>query len=103
MPIGPNTLPGGMSPNLALTMEFKPDNTMTQVAKAPMIGDLNVTGTYKVEGDRIEIHPEKVTAMGRSMNLPSQQQAQSSTFKLEGDTLTITQNGQPVTFTRVKE
>jgi len=102
MPVGPNTLPVGMSPNIALTMEFKPDNTLTQVAKAPF-GDVPITGTYKVDGDRIEMHLEKATMMGRTMNLPSPQQPQSSTFKVEGDTLTITRNGQPVTFTRVKE
>jgi hypothetical protein len=87
---------------LSSTMEFKPDGTVTQDSKTPL-GEVNATGTYQTSGENLTIHVDKITAMGKTVDAPPQMKDQTATFKVEGDTLSMTRNGQTVNFTRVKE
>jgi hypothetical protein len=101
------TIEAPMAGSVTATIEYKEDGTMTQSATTAM-GQINVTGTYKVEGENIALTVTDLTSGGRSVMAMLPPAAKSSlnstsTFKLEGDQLTLTSKGKNQTFTRVKE
>jgi hypothetical protein len=106
VPAGGQTLP--------VATEFKKDNTFTQnitVAVMPALPamQVDISGTYKVEGDKLSLSVNKATVAGKDMTsrLPPQLKSgmgPSGTFKIEGDKMTLTgSDGQATIFNRVKE
>ena len=89
------------------TIEYKEGGVMTQTASTKM-GQIDVTGTYKAEGENLTVTVTDIKAGGNSVMamLPAQAKQglnTTATFKLEGDTLTVTRQGKAQTFTHVKE
>jgi hypothetical protein len=101
-------LPTGGS--MPITTEFKPDGNFEQNGQmsAPVVGNVNILakGTYKVEGDKLNMNVADVTVNGRSLNNMPQiknQANMSGTFKINGDSLEVSSAGKTQTMTRVKE
>lgn len=94
VPIGGRALPG--------TLDLKSDNTMAMSLTAPMMGAINATGTYSSEGDNLTVTATSATIAGKSFQLPANMRTNTSPFKLDGDKMTLTQNGQSFELTRSK-
>jgi len=91
----------GSVSNMQSTLEFQGGGTFKQTSTAPVVGSVEATGTYKIEGEKVNITVSDAKAGGKSViaMLPPQMKQQSVTFKVDGDSLTL--NG--ATLTRVKE
>src|SRR6185436_20454300 len=50
-------------------MEFKKDGTLTQNLKSS-IGEAAASGTYTVDGKHLAMYLQKVSALGKTINLP---------------------------------
>ena len=88
-----------------INTEYKSDGTFAQDVNTKM-GNISVKGTYKVEGD-------KVTSALSSLDAPPMIKAvaepmlkksinQTTAFKIEGDTLTLSKDSGALTMSRVK-
>ena len=90
------------------TLELKKDGTLTQSSTTPQ-GPVEATGTYTVDGDKMDLNVTDLKAGGRSVMalVPPQVKAklhEKVTWKIEGDAMTIIDPaGQSQTLTRVKE
>jgi uncharacterized protein (TIGR03066 family) len=88
---------------MSTAIEFKPDGTMTRATKTPA-GAVSATGTYTVAGNKLNMHVDKVTTTTTAGTVIGQMsQDQVATVKVEGDTLSLTQNGRIAQFTRGTE
>jgi hypothetical protein len=93
--------------NVTANIEYKEGGAMTQTATTPR-GQVEVTGTYKAEGENLTLAVTDVKLGGNSVMglLPPAAKSnlnKTVAFKLDGETLTLTEKGQSQTFTRVKE
>jgi hypothetical protein len=81
------------------TIEFKADGTETGVATA-FGHDVTMTGTWKIDGDTLTQTITSIKIGGRDN--PMAGKSDTSKFKLEGNTLTITPTAgsAPYTLTR---
>ncbi|MCX6369055.1 MAG: hypothetical protein NTX57_20440 [Armatimonadetes bacterium] len=86
--------------NIPATFEFKDGGQMTVSATAPVVGQVTLSGTWAVEGDKLSTNLTTGNPPAILTMIPADKRKASETFKLEGETLTIGQ-GQPMT--RVKE
>ncbi|MDX1935438.1 MAG: hypothetical protein SFU56_22790 [Capsulimonadales bacterium] len=101
------------------TMEFRQNGTLSQTLNAPMAGEVKASGTYKTNGDKMEIQVTDVELGQQAMAMvpPAMQDTirkqikegiakngkQETTFKIENDKMTLTRDGQSMTMDRVKE
>lgn len=91
------------------SLEFKQDGKFEQQTSAPIVGTISATGTYKVEGDKVDFKTDDITAGGKSIKgmlppqLTQQLMNQSATFKIEGDKLTLNTGKGSATLTRAKQ
>jgi hypothetical protein len=88
------------------TIEFTADNKVKQSAKSPM-GSVDAEGTYKVNGDKLDIAITSVKAGGRDVMgmLPANVKSnlnQSVTWALKEGNLELIGAGGPTTLTPVK-
>lgn len=84
-------------------MEFKADGTNTITAKQGAIA-ATIGGRYTVKNDTLEITLVTIPFNGKSIAVPpAQQVAESYTYKLDGDTLTLSNPKASLKLTRVKE
>ena len=86
--------------NIPATFEFKDGGQMTVSATAPVVGQVTLSGTWAVEGEKLNTNLTTGNPPAILNMIPADKRKASETFKLEGETLTIGQ-GQPMT--RVKE
>jgi hypothetical protein len=103
-PVGKWT--GTVSGMAGSTIEFTADNKVKQSAKSPM-GSVDAEGTYKVNGDKIDIAITSVKAGGRDVTgmLPANVKSnlnQSVTWALKEGNLELIGAGGPTTLTPVK-
>ena len=85
--------------NIPANFEFKDGGQITVSATAPVVGQVTLSGTWAVEGDKLNTNltagnPPVILTM-----IKANDRKKSETFKVEGDTMTIGQ----AAFTRVKE
>lgn len=84
--VGPHVLPGGQG-SVPSSITLRPDGTFTTTAGA---GN-GASGTYSVSGSTITETFHSYTVGGRVQAIPVQAAVtQSGTFRLDGDTLTLT-------------
>lgn len=84
--VGPHVLPGGQG-SVPSSITLRPDGTFTTTAGA---GN-GASGTYSVSGSTITETFHSYTVGGRVQAIPAQAAVtQSGTFRLDGDTLTLT-------------
>lgn len=94
--------PGPDGKTITLNLTLKPDNTFTLTTGG---ATPDYSGTYALKDETITETATGYTIAGKSMTVPAGlRHSQTSTFKLSGDTLTLTpQDGEPPsTFTRQK-
>jgi hypothetical protein len=92
-------------PNISSTIEFKPDGTVTKAIKTPA-GEVSASGTYTMAGDKLTLRVSKVTtttSAGSVTGVMSQPPAEVSAVSVQGDTLSLSQNGRTTRFTRARE
>jgi hypothetical protein len=89
---------------VSTSLEFKPDGTLIQATNTPA-GTVSATGTYKMNGDTVNLHVSKVTTTFPSGGSIIGQMSQDrvATVNVQGDTLSLTQNGHTAQYTRSKE
>jgi uncharacterized protein (TIGR03066 family) len=89
-----------------VSMEYKADGTFVQSATTK-VGNIGAKGTYTVDGDKVTSSVSSIEAppMIKSFVEPmlKKQINQTSTFKIEGDNVTLSKEGNSVSMTRVKE
>lgn len=90
--------------------EFKADNTFSMNLQSPMLpAAITVSGTYKVEGNKLTINSNDVTAPGvapalMAMIKANAKQSDTSTFKFaDNDTVEMTGSKGATTMKRIKE
>jgi len=103
-PVGKWT--GTISGMTGSTIEFTADNKVKQTATSPM-GAVDAEGTYKLNGDKLDISITSVKMGGKDMMamLPAQVKSnlnQSLTWAIKEGNLELTGNGGPTTLTPVK-
>ncbi|MFM7188084.1 MAG: hypothetical protein ACKO14_09740 [Armatimonadota bacterium] len=103
-PVGKWT--GTVSGMTGSTIEFTADNKVKQTATSPM-GAVDAEGTYKLNGDKLDISITSVKMGGKDMMamLPAQVKSnlnQSLTWAIKEGNLELTGNGGPTTLTPVK-
>lgn len=93
----------GTVQNMSTTMEFQADGQFKQSTQAPM-AQIEGTGTYKVDGEKINITIADAKAGGRSVMamLPAAMKQQSGTWKRDGDKLTLSIGTSTLELTAVK-
>lgn len=94
---------GGMTGS---TIEFTADNKVKQTASSPL-GAVDAEGTYKINGDKLDIAITSVKAGGRDVMamLPAQAKSnlnQSVTWAIKEGNLELVGSGGPTTLTPVK-
>lgn len=103
------TAPGPGGTPIVMTYNFTEDGKESvgiQTQGGPAAFNVNVGGTYKVDGATLTQTPTSMTMGTQTFTLPAAKaQPHTGPFKLDGDTLTLTnsQSGQTMTLTRVKE
>lgn len=103
------TAPGPGGAAAVMTYNFTEDGKETvgiQTQGGPATFTINVGGTYKVDGANLTQTITSMTLGSRTITLPpGKSQPRTAPFKLDGDTLTLSnpQSSQPVKLTRVKE
>ena len=93
------------------TLEFKKDGTFEQnmTVENPLVkAQIQATGTYKAESDKLDLKVGDVMANGKSVKslIPAPAMSkmnQSGTYKVDGDKLTLTVGGGSTTLERVKQ
>lgn len=90
------------------TMEFKSDGNFVQSVNAPPFGSVVASGTYKAEGENLDLNVKDIQAGGKSVMalVPAQAKEklnQKATFKIHDDKLDLTISGKPTTLDKVKE
>jgi len=103
-PVGKWT--GTVSGMTGSTIEFTADNKVTQTASSPM-GAVDAEGTYKVNGDKLDIAITSVKMGGKDMMsmLPAQVKSslnQSVKWSIKEGNLELVGNAGPTTLTPVK-
>ena len=103
-PVGKWT--GTVSGMSGSTIEFTADNKVKQTATSPM-GSVDAEGTYKVNGEKLDITITSVKAGGKDIMgmLPANVKSnltQSVTWALKEGNLELIGNGGPTTLTPVK-
>ncbi len=103
-PVGKWT--GTVSGMTGSTIEFTADNKVKQTATSPM-GAVDAEGTYKLNGDKLDISITSVKMGGKDMMamLPAQVKSnlnQSLTWSIKEGNLELTGKGGPTTLTPVK-
>lgn len=103
-PVGKWT--GTVSGMTGSTIEFTADNKVKQTASSPM-GAVDAEGTYKVNGDKLDIAITSVKMGGKDMMsmLPAQVKSslnQSVTWAIKEGNLELVGSGGPTTLTPVK-
>jgi hypothetical protein len=88
------------------TIEFTADNKVKQTATSPM-GAVDAEGTYKVDGEKLDISITSVKMGGKDMMsmLPAQVKSnlnQSLKWAIKEGNLELIGNGGPTTLTPVK-
>ncbi len=103
-PVGKWT--GTVSGMTGSTIEFTADNKVKQTATSPM-GAVDAEGTYKLNGDKLDISITSVKMGGKDMMamLPAQVKSnlnQSLTWSIKEGNLELIGSGGPTTLTPVK-
>ena len=103
-PVGKWT--GTVSGMTGSTIEFTADNKVKQTATSPM-GAVDAEGTYKVDGEKLDISITSVKMGGKDMMsmLPAQVKSnlnQSLKWAIKEGNLELIGNGGPTTLTPVK-
>jgi hypothetical protein len=103
-PVGKWT--GTVSGMAGSTIEFSADNKVKQTVTSPM-GAVDAEGTYKVNGEKLDIAITSVKLGGKEMisSLPAQMKAnlnQSVTWAIKEGNLELIGNGGPTVLTPVK-
>ena len=103
-PVGKWT--GTVSGMTGSTIEFTADNKVKQTATSPM-GAVDAEGTYKVNGEKLDISITSVKMGGKDMMamLPAQVKSnlnQSVTWAIKEGNLELIGNGGPTVLTPVK-
>jgi hypothetical protein len=98
------TVSAGPAGQIPTTFVLKDGGTFTQTTKVPT-GEVVGTGKYTIDGEKLTFTVTDATMGGKSVfnELPAAMRNQSTTFKREGDTLTLTtESGQTMSLTAVK-
>lgn len=88
--------------NIPATFEFKEGGQMSVTATAPVVGQVSLSGTWSVDGDKLTYNltsgnpPIIMTMVGAKVR------QSTGAFKIEGDTLTLNSDGTGLPLTRVK-
>jgi uncharacterized protein (TIGR03066 family) len=88
--------------NIPLTFDFKEDGKLALSGSA-MGQNIAINGTWSVEGDQLTTNLTSGTPAMVMSFIPADKRKSTGAWKLEGETLSLTQGSQSQALTRVKE
>ena len=88
--------------NIPATFEFKEGGTMA-VSASVMGQTATLSGTWSTSGDQLTTNLTTANPAMILTLIPANKRQATSTFKIEGDTLTMTSDGKAQPLNRVKE